>query len=155
MADTASSRLARHGVELPAAPDPVGSYVAAIRTGDCIRTTGQLPFVDGRLVATGTVGVDVDLETAQVAARVAVVNALAAAAELAGGVDRITRVVALVVHIACERGFVDHPVVADAASNLLVVAFGDAGRHVRTNVGSPALPLGSPVEVELTVECRG
>lgn len=151
--ESPSRRLAQRGIELPAAPAPVGAYVPAVRQGDTIRTTGQLAFRDGALVATGTVGVDVDVPTGALAARFAALNAVAAAADLAGGIDRITRVLALTGHVACPAGFTDHPAVMNGASEVLLEIFGEAGRHVRTNVGSSALPLGSPVEIELLVEC--
>jgi enamine deaminase RidA (YjgF/YER057c/UK114 family)/quercetin dioxygenase-like cupin family protein len=146
-----SSRLEHHGVVLPPPPAPVGSYVAAVRHGDTITTTGQLPFVEGALVAEGVVGEDVDVDTATQAARVAALNAIAAAAESAGGVDRIDRVLQVTGHIACAPGFAGHSAVMDGASDLIVQVFGDAGLHVRTNIGSPALPLRSPVEIELVV----
>lgn len=149
-----SERLAERGIELPPPPPPVGAYVPAVRHGDLIITTGQLPFVDGSLVATGIVGVDIDVDTATRASRVATLNAIAAAAAVAGSVDRITRVLQLTGHIACRESFTDHPVVLNGASQVLIEVFGEAGRHVRTNVGSSALPLGSPVEIELVVTCE-
>jgi enamine deaminase RidA (YjgF/YER057c/UK114 family) len=145
----ASERLLELGVDLPAAPAPVGAYLPAIKYGDLIQTTGQLPFVDGQLIATGLVGTDLDVAAGRAAARIAVLNAVSAAAELAGGVDRIRRVVALTGHIACAAGFTQHSEVMNGASETLVEIFGDAGRHVRTNVGASALPMGSPVEIEL------
>lgn len=148
-----SHRLVERGIELPPPPSPVGAYVPAVRHGDLVITTGQLPFIDGTLVATGTVGVDVDLKTATQACRVAALNAIAAAAAVAGGVDRIRQVLQLTGHIACREGFTDHPVVLNGASEVIVEVFGEAGRHVRTNVGASALPLGSPVEIELVVVC--
>lgn len=148
-----SDRLAERRIQLPPPPAPVGAYVPAVRHKDLIITTGQLPFVDGTLVAAGTVGVEVDVPTAARACRVAALNAVAAAAAVAGGVDRITRVLQLTGHIACRADFTDHPAVLNGASELLIEVFGEAGRHVRTNVGSSALPLGSPVEIELVVAC--
>jgi enamine deaminase RidA (YjgF/YER057c/UK114 family) len=149
-----SSRMADSRIVLPPPPAPVGSYIPAVRFGKTIRTTGQLPFVEGELVATGTVGREVDVPAATNAARVAALNAVAAAADAAGGVDNIARVLALTGFIACESGFAEHPAVMNGASDLMIDVFGEGGRHVRTNVSAPALPLGSPVEIELLVECR-
>lgn len=151
---TPSGRMAEAGIALPPPPAPVGSYVAAVKYGDTIRTTGQLPFVDGALVATGAVGSDIDVPTATYAARVAALNAVAAAAEAAGGVDNIGRVLGLTGFIACAAGFAEHSAVMNGASDVMIEVFGERGRHVRTNVSSPALPLGSPVEIELLVECE-
>jgi enamine deaminase RidA (YjgF/YER057c/UK114 family) len=150
--NNASARLAELGFQLPPVPRPVGGYVPAVRYGRVIRTTGQLPFEQGRLVAVGTLGTDIDVATGARAARIAALNALAAAAELAGGLDRIERALGLVVYIACGSEFREHPAVADGASLLLTDVLGEAGRHVRSNVGCSALPLASPVEVELTME---
>lgn len=148
-----SARMADAGITLPPAPAPVGSYVPAVRFGSTIRTTGQLPFVAGELVATGLVGRDVDVPTATRAARVAALNAVAAAADAAGGVDNIVRVLGLTGFIACGSDFVEHPEVMNGASDVMLEIFGGAGRHVRTNVSAPSLPLASPVEIELLVEC--
>lgn len=147
----ASQRLAELGLELPPVAAPVAAYVPAVRSGDQVLTSGQLPSVRGELVATGLVGVQVTPEQATDAARTAALNALAAAASLAGGVDAIKQVVKVVVFVASDPGFTGQPAVANGASQLFLDVFGDAGRHVRSAVGVAVLPLNVPVEVELTV----
>ena len=149
---TPSQRLADLGLELPAVAKPVAAYIPATRTGDVIVTSGQLPSREGALVATGKVGGEVSAEQATEAARVACLNAIAAAASLAGGVDSIKRVVKLLVFIASDPAFTAQPAVANGASTLVVDVFGEAGQHARSAVGVAVLPLDAPVEVELTVE---
>lgn len=149
---TASERLAELGIELPPVATPVAAYVPAARVGDQIWTSGQLPTVAGALVTTGKLGGAVTQEAGAQAARVAALNAIAAAAEVAGGVDRIRRVVKVVVFVASEPGFTAQPAVANGASALFGEIFGDAGAHVRSAVGVSVLPLDAPVEVELVVE---
>ena len=146
-----SQRLAKLGITLPDVAPPVAAYVPASRVGDQVWTSGQLPFVDGALLATGRVGAEVSAEDAKAAARVAGLNAIAAAAAVAGGVDMISRVLKAVVFVASDPSFTGQPQVANGASELLQEAFGDAGVHVRSAVGVACLPLGACVEVELTV----
>ena len=148
----ASERLAELGIGLPAVAAPVAAYVPATRAGDQILTSGQLPFVDGALSVTGKVGAEVSAEEAASAARVAALNAVAAAADVAGGVDLIRRVVKVVVFVASDPTFSGQPAVANGASLLLGEIFGEAGVHVRSAIGVAVLPLDSPVEVELVVE---
>ena len=149
---SASARLAGLGIDLPPVAAPVAAYVPATRAGTQIWTSGQLPFVDGVLTATGKVGSDVSQADATAAARVAALNAVAAAAEVAGGVDRIGRVLKLVVFVASAPDFTAQPAVANGASLLIGEIFGEHGVHVRSAVGVAALPLDAPVEVELVVE---
>lgn len=147
-----SERLAGLGLALPPVAAPVAAYIPATRVGGQVWTSGQLPSAEGRLVATGKVGGAVSPEEAADAARVAVLNALAAAADVAGGLDRITRIVKLVVFVASEPGFTGQPAVANGASTLVGEVFGDQGAHVRSAVGVSVLPLDAPVEIELVVE---
>lgn len=147
-----SERLAELGIELPPVAAPVAAYVPARRVGDQIWTSGQLPFVAGSLVASGKVGDAVAAQAAAEAARVAVLNALAAAADVAGGVDRIRAVLKVVVFVASATDFTGQPAVANGASTLLGDVFGEQGAHVRSAVGVAVLPLDAPVEVELVVE---
>lgn len=151
---TASDRLAALGIELPPVATPVAAYVPAVEAGGLVVTSGQLPMVAGRLGATGRVGAEVTPEDAATAARTAVLNALAAAAEIVGGIDRIGRIVKVVVYVASDPDFTGQPQVANGASELLGEVFGDAGAHARSAVGVSVLPLGAPVEIELTVEAR-
>ncbi|MHA6512699.1 RidA family protein [Tessaracoccus sp. Z1128] len=147
-----SRRLTELGIDLPPVATPVAAYVPATRVGDQIWTSGQLPSVAGELSLTGKLGAGVTAEEGAAAARVAALNALAAAAALAGGVDQIRRVVKVVVYVASEPAFSGQPAVANGASTLFGEVFGDAGAHVRSAVGVSVLPLDAPVEVELIVE---
>lgn len=146
-----SRRLRELGITLPNPPQPVASYVPAVRLGDLVQTSGQLPLHDGRLICVGLLGRDVDVETGQTAARQCVLNALAAAAGVAGGVGHLVEVLKLTVFVACDSTFNQHPLVANGASDVVVDIFGDAGRHARSAVGVSSLPLGAPVEVEVLV----
>ncbi len=149
---TPSERLAALGLELPPVAAPVAAYVPATASGSLVMTSGQLPSVAGNLVATGQVGAEVTPEQATDAARTAGLNALAAAASVAGGLDRIARIVKATVFVASAPDFTGQPQVANGASQLFVEVFGEAGQHVRSAVGVSVLPLDAPVEVELTVE---
>lgn len=146
-----SQRLHELGLTLPPPAAPVGAYVPAVGHGAVIRTTGQLAFVDGAILEAGRLGAEVSVEAGRAAARQAALNALAAAAAVAGGVDRIERILELVGYVSCDVGFTGMSAVVDGASQVLVDIFGEAGRHVRTNVGVAWLPLGSPVEISLVV----
>ncbi len=147
-----AARLAELGLELPPVATPAGAYVPAVVTGNLVFTAGQLPFVDGVLPATGKVGAGVTPEVAAVLARQAALNALAAAADAIGSLDRVTRVVKAVVFVNSAPGFTAQPTVANGGSQLLGEVFGDAGRHARSAVGVAELPLDSPVELELILE---
>jgi enamine deaminase RidA (YjgF/YER057c/UK114 family) len=149
---TPSERLAELGLTLPAVAKPLAAYVPAVRAAGLVYSSGQLPTVDGTLVATGTVGDDVSPEQAADCARVAALNALAAIAEEAGGLDAVERVVRIVVYVAAVDGFRGHPQVGNGASELVGALFGPAGAHARSAVGVATLPLGSPVEVEVVAE---
>ncbi|MFE2750436.1 RidA family protein [Actinosynnema sp. NPDC059335] len=146
-----TARLAELGVELPEVAAPVAAYVPAVRTGNLVFTSGQLPFVRGALAATGKVGGDVSPEEAKGHARTCALNALAAVDALVG-LDSVARVVKVVGFVASADGFTGHPAVVNGASELLGEVFGEAGRHARAAVGVAELPLGAPVEVELIVE---
>ncbi len=144
-------RLVELGIELPAVAAPAGSYVPAARTGSLVFTAGQIPMVDGALLATGKVGAEVSPEEAQRLARVCALNALAAVDGLVG-LDAVTRVVKVVGFVASAEGFTGQPAVVNGASDLLAEVFGEQGKHARSAVGVAELPLGAPVEVELVVE---
>ena len=147
------ARLAELGIRLPSVAAPVAAYVPAVRSGQLVHTSGQLPFVDGGLRRTGKVGGSVDAEDAAHDAKVCALNALAAIDDLVG-LDQVARVVKVVGYVASAEGFTGQPRVVNGASELLGRVFGDAGRHARSAIGVAELPLGSPVEVELTVELR-
>lgn len=148
-------RLAELGITLPDVAAPVAAYVPAVRTGSYVWTSGQLPFVDGRLPVRGKVGDGPGLVAPDVAAdlaRTAALNALAAVAEQAGSLDRVQRVVKVVGFVASDPAFTGQPQVVNGASELLGQVFGEAGVHARSAVGVAVLPLDAPVEIELVVE---
>jgi enamine deaminase RidA (YjgF/YER057c/UK114 family) len=149
-----SAKLAELGLTLPVMPAPIGSYIPGTRVGNLIMTSGQLPFVEGKLSAVGKVGKDLTLEQANAAARQAGLNALSIAAQTAGGLDKIGRIVRLAVFVNSAPGFFDQPKVANGASDLMTQVFGDAGKHVRAAVGAAELPMNAAVEVELVAELR-
>ncbi len=147
----AHARLAEMGLRLPTVATPVASYVPAVRSGDHLYVSGQLPFVDGQLPATGKVGGDVDPGRASELAAACALNALAAI-EQAAGLGNVVRIVKVTGFVASAPGFTGQPGVVNGASNLFGEVFGDAGRHARSAVGVAELPLGAPVEVEVIVE---
>lgn len=150
---SAEQRLAAKGVVLPPVPPVAGAYVPWTAAGALVFVSGQIPFRDGALPVTGLVGEDVSLEQAQEEARHAALNALAVLRDAAGGsLDAVARILKLTVYVASAPGFRMQPLVANGASDLMVEAFGDAGRHARAAVGCVELPLGAPVEVELVAE---
>ncbi len=149
---TVEQRLADLGLTLPEVAAPLASYVPAVRSGAHVFTAGQLPLSSGELVATGKVGGEVSAEEAQAAARQCALNALAAVKSVVGSLDAVRQVVKVTVFVASTPDFTGQPVVANGASELLGDVFGDAGRHARSAVGVPVLPIDAPVEVELVVE---
>jgi enamine deaminase RidA (YjgF/YER057c/UK114 family) len=149
-----SNRLTELGLALPAVATPLARYVPTVRTGDLVYTSGQLPWVDGALPATGKVGAEVTADTATDCARFAALNALAAVAAEIGDLDAVRRVVKVVVFVASAPEFTSQADVANGASELLGDVFGEAGKHARSAVGMAVLPLDAPVEVELIVEVK-
>ncbi|MFG0276207.1 MAG: RidA family protein [Phycisphaerales bacterium] len=149
-----TARLQELGLTLPPAPKPVASYVPSVRSGNLLYVSGQLPFRDGALMATGAVPDAVALEQAQECARQCVLNGLAVAHGALGSIDQIARVVRVGAFVQCHPGYGDQPKVANGASELLAEVFGEAGRHARAAVGSIGLPLNAPVEVEFLFEVR-
>ena len=150
-----AARLAELGLRLPEVAAPVAAYVPAVRSGKYVYTSGQLPIADGALLATGKVGEGegmVSPEAAYQLARTCALNALAAVASVAGGLDQVARVVKVVGFVASDPAFTGQPGVVNGASELLGEVLGDAGRHARSAVGVAVLPLDAPVEVELVVE---
>lgn len=146
------ARLAAAGHTVPQATTPLAAYVPAVVTGRYVHTSGQLPVVDGELLATGKVGVEIDPDqAAELAARCAL-NAIAAIKSVIGDLDKVVRVVKVVGFVASDPEFSGQPAVMNGASNLLLEAFGEAGRHARSAVGVAVLPRNAPVEVEVIVE---
>jgi enamine deaminase RidA (YjgF/YER057c/UK114 family) len=149
-----AERLAALGLTLPTVVTPLAAYVPAVRTGSTVYTAGQLPMADGQLLSAGKVGAEVGAAEAAVLARTCALNALAAAASVAGGVSAISRVVKMTGFVASAPGFAGQPQVVNGASELLLEIFGEAGQHARSAVGVAELPLNAPVEIELIVEVR-
>ncbi|MFM8926820.1 MAG: RidA family protein [Rhodoluna sp.] len=145
-------RLVELGHPLPPVVPPVAAYVPAVVTGNLVMTAGQLPMVEGKLLATGKVPSEVSPDLAKQLAQVAALNALAAVKYAIGDLDRITRIVKVTGFIASEPSFTAHPAINNGASEFLGEVFGDVGVHARTTVGVSSLPLDAPVEVELVVE---
>jgi enamine deaminase RidA (YjgF/YER057c/UK114 family) len=145
-------RLAALGLRLPEVVPPVAAYVPAVRSGSTVYTAGQLPVVEGKLVATGKVGAEVGAAEAAALARTCALNALAAAASVAGGLAGIRRIVKVTGFVASAPDFTGQAQVVNGASELLLEIFGEAGRHARSAVGMAVLPLDAPVEVELIAE---
>jgi enamine deaminase RidA (YjgF/YER057c/UK114 family) len=148
---TPRERLAELGVKLPAVTPPLAAYIPAVRTGNHVYVSGQVPISDGQLLATGKVGADISPEQAKELAARCALNALAAVDALVG-LEQVVRVVKVVGFVASAAGFTGQPGVINGASEFLVDIFGDAGRHARSAVGVAELPMGVPVEVEAIFE---
>ena len=149
-----AEKLNELGLTIPQIAAPVASYLPAVISGNLVFTAGQLPFVDGKMAVTGKVGAEVTAEVANGLARTAVLNALAAVESQIGSLDRVTRIVKLVVFVASDPSFAGQPGVANGASDTLVEIFGDIGKHARSAVGVAVLPLDAAVELELVVEFK-
>jgi enamine deaminase RidA (YjgF/YER057c/UK114 family) len=146
---TFEEKLTSLGLALPEAPKPVATYVPAVQTGNLLFLSGVLPMRNGQLAFTGKLGRDLTVPEGIEAAKVAILNALAIAKQELGSLDRITRVVKVVGHVASADGFAEQPQVLNGASDLLVAIFGDAGRHARVAIGAAELPRGAAVEIEV------
>lgn len=148
MSTTPEERLAELHITLPVPATPVANYVSYVQSGSLLVVSGQLPLVDGKLFATGKLGGAVSVETAVEAAYHSMINVIAQVKAATGDLSRVKRVVRLGGFIACTPEFTNHAAVMNGASDLAVKVFGDAGRHARSTVGVPSLPLDAPVEVE-------
>lgn len=149
---TPEDRIAGLGLTLPSESPPLAAYVPAVRSGDLVFTSGQLPRLDGKLLGTGKVGAEVTAEDARELAKACILNALAAIRAEVGDLSKVRRVVKVVGFVASDPGFNDQPGVVNGASELLGEVFGERGVHARSAVGVAVLPLDAPVEIELVVE---
>lgn len=149
---TPEERLAQMGLTVPEVAQPVASYLPAVRSGHHVFTSGQLPMREGRLITTGKVGGEVTVEEAVECARQCALNALAAVRAEIGELANVKRIVKVVAFVASTPDFTGQPGIANGASELFGEVFGEIGRHARSAVGVPVLPLDAPVEVELVVE---
>jgi enamine deaminase RidA (YjgF/YER057c/UK114 family) len=151
---TPSERLKKMGITLPSVPKPVAAYVPYTRHGNLLLLSGQVPVKNGKIMYEGRVGAEHKLETAQEAAQLCALNAIAVGAEAAGGIDNIDRVLKVVVYVAAHESFSDPHLVANGASNFLGEVFGEAGAHARAAVGVAVLPLNATVEVDVTFSVK-
>jgi enamine deaminase RidA (YjgF/YER057c/UK114 family) len=149
---TPEEKLAELGLSVPEVAKPVAAYVPAVRSGNYVFTSGQLPMRSGELMATGKVGAEVTPEEAVACAQQCALNAIAAVRAEIGDLSLVKRIVKVVAFVASTPDFTGQPQVANGASELFGKVFGDAGVHARSAVGVPVLPLDSPVEVEILVE---
>jgi enamine deaminase RidA (YjgF/YER057c/UK114 family) len=149
---TPEERLAAMGLSVPEVAKPVAAYIPAVRSGNHVYTSGQLPMREGQLITTGKVGGEVSPEEAVECAKQCALNAIAAVRAELGDLAQVKRIVKVVAFVASTPDFTGQPGVANGASELFGEVFGDAGRHARSAVGVPVLPLDAPVEVELIVE---
>jgi enamine deaminase RidA (YjgF/YER057c/UK114 family) len=152
MADTIQNRLAALGVTLPAAPAPAANYVPFAQSGKLILTSGQLPLDQGKLVATGLLGRELDVAAGKEAAKYCAINVLAQLQAATGDLEKIARLVKITVFVASTPDFTEQHLVANGASDFLVEVLGEAGKHARAAVGTASLPLNAPVEVEAIAE---
>jgi enamine deaminase RidA (YjgF/YER057c/UK114 family) len=139
------------GLILPISVKPIAAYIPAIRHGNLVFTSGQLPIKDGSLIISGRLGSSLDIADVKTAAEICLLNALSAIKEVIGDLDQIKNIVRVVGYVACTPEFTNHPVVVNGVSNLILEIFGENGRHARSAVGVSSLPLNSPLEIELTV----
>jgi enamine deaminase RidA (YjgF/YER057c/UK114 family) len=151
---TAEDRLAKLGIKLPAPPEPFGTYVGAVQTGNLLFLTGMLPTEGCGAKFVGRIGAELDVEAGRKAAYLAALNVLAVVRQHLGSLDKVTRIVRLGVAVATSGDVRDHPKVADAASELLQDVFGKEKNPCRLVYGVASLPLGTPVELEVILEVR-
>lgn len=152
MSETIEKRLSDLGVRLPVAAAPAANYVPYCRTGNLLFTAGQLPLKDGKLQASGLLGHDVDTASGKDAAKYCAINILAQAKAALGDLEKIRRLVKITVFVASAPDFVEQHLVANGASDFLVAALGESGKHARSAVGTASLPLNAAVEIEAIFE---
>lgn len=152
--DTPEERLKKLGLELPAAPGPLGSYMPASKSGNLLFISGMLPLTKGKLTRTGKLGSDLSVDEGKEQARTSALNALSVLREHVGSLDSVVRCVKLTGYISSTSGFTGQPAVLNGASDLMVEVFGEAGRHARAAVGVNELPMNSPVEIEFIFELK-
>jgi len=147
-----TARLTELGIELPPPPKAVAAYVPARIVGTTVHVAGQVPMRDGALMHPGHLGANVMVDEGQASARQAALQALSAIRDVLGGFDRLEQIAQVTVYIASTPGFVDHPAVANGASEVLADVLGEAGKHARAAIGMSSLPLGACVEVQVTAQ---
>jgi len=142
------------GFTLPAAPKPLASYIPAVKSGNLVFTAGQLPIKDGSLVFKGKLGKDLNEEDGKKAAQLCALNCLSVIKNEIESLDNIDRIIKMTVFVSSSEGFINHPQVANGASDLIKDIFGENGKHVRSAVGVAELPLNAPVEIEMIVRTK-
>jgi enamine deaminase RidA (YjgF/YER057c/UK114 family) len=147
-------KMKEMGITLPETVKPLAAYIPAIRTGDYVYTSGQVPFADGELKYSGKIGIDLSLEEGQKAAELCALNALSAIKSEIGDLNAIVRILKVTVFVNSADGFTEQPKVANGASEFLSKIFGEAGKHVRSAVGVNELPVNSAVEIEMMVKVK-
>ncbi|MER9327553.1 RidA family protein [Mesorhizobium sp. M0152] len=152
MSETIEKRLTDLGVTLPVAAAPAANYVPYSRTGSLLFTAGQLPLKDGKLQASGLLGRDVDTAAGKDAAKYCAINILAQAKAALGDLEKIRKLVKITVFVASASDFIEQHLVANGASDFLVAALGERGKHARSAVGTASLPLNAAVEIEAIFE---
>ena len=152
MATTIDKRLLELGVELPEPAAPAANYVPFVQTGNLLVTSGQLPIKDGKLMAMGLLGRELGTEAGKLAAKWCAVNVLAQARAALGKLELVRRIVKITVFVASTPDFTEQHLVANGASDFLVAALGETGRHARSAVGVASLPMNAPVEIEAMIE---
>jgi enamine deaminase RidA (YjgF/YER057c/UK114 family) len=152
MAERIEEKIAQMGIKIPEAAKPLAAYIPALRVGNLIMTSGQVPIADGVIKFQGKVGKDLSEEEGKEAAKLCAINCLSAVKSVIGSLDKIIRVLKLTAFVNSADGFTAQPKVANGASEFIVEIFGDAGKHVRSAVGVSELPLNSAVEIEMIVE---
>ena len=154
MTDSVAARLAALGIALPQPASPVAAYVPTVEHGGLLYISGQLPFREDGTLITGRLGEDYDVAHGQEAAERCAVMLIAQIERALGSLDRVERIVKLGVFVASDPHFTDQPKVANGASELMEKLFGEAGRHARSAVGVPVLPLGAAVEIDAIVAIK-
>ena len=149
---SAEAKLRELGITLPPAPQAVGAYLPWVRTGNLVFTSGQLPWLDGKLAYTGKLGAELTVEQGYQAARICALNALAQLRAAAGDLDKVVRLVRLEGFVHSAPGFRDHPKVLNGASDLFNAVFGARGKHARTALGINEMPLNAAVQIALVAE---
>jgi enamine deaminase RidA (YjgF/YER057c/UK114 family) len=146
------ARLTKLGIQLPPPPQPAGAYTRAVRSGKLLFVSGQLPMTEGAVKYSGHLGLELDLQAGQEAARLCALNALSVVRAEAGSLDNVVQIVRLAGYVSCVAEFTEQALVVNGASECMAAVFGDAGVHARVAVGCCALPLGAAVELELIAE---
>ena len=147
-------RIKELGFKIPEAPKPLAAYIPAIRIDKLVFTAGQLPMVDGKLIAVGKLGAEISNELGTKAAEKCAINCLSVIKSVIGNLDNIEQIVKVTVFINSASGFTAQPQIANGASEFLVKIFGEAGKHVRSAVGVNELPLNAAVEIEVIVKIK-